>query len=246
MSEPQVLITRPQPQLDDLAARLRDVGLSSIAMPAFEFEAIGDPLAPDSDWSAAERRLLLFTSPRAVEHGMRVLPPAMLADARVASVGPATSRALAAHGLEPVQAGGPAFDSEALLERIGTDLTPGAAIILTAPGGRDALRRGLEALGWSVRVEGVYRRVPLDPPAAAVTALERAGRVVIVWSSGTALEHLMAALSGEARARLRAGPAIVVSERLATLARGQGIGHVVVADAPDNAALAACCRRLAP
>ena len=87
MSEPQVLITRPQPQLDDLAARLRAAGLSSIAMPAFEFEATGDSLAPDGGWSAAEHRLLVFTSPRAVEHGMRVLPPAMLEGARVASVG---------------------------------------------------------------------------------------------------------------------------------------------------------------
>ena len=55
-----------------------------------------------------------------------------------------TLEALAAHGIEPVQACGPTFDSEALLERIGADLAPGAAIILTAPGGRDALRRGLD------------------------------------------------------------------------------------------------------
>ena len=121
-------------------------------------------------WSAAEHRLLVFTSPRAVEHGMRVLPPAMLEGARVASVGPATSRALAAHGIEPVQACGPTFDSEALLERIGADLAPGAAIILTAPGGRDALRRGLETPGPVImdfqvtKEECVYPMVPAGAP----------------------------------------------------------------------------------
>jgi uroporphyrinogen-III synthase len=245
MADTRVLITRPRPQLDELATLLAESGLQPIAMPAFDFEATGESVAPDADWVAADTRMLVFTSPRAVAFGLNALAPGMLEDGHVASVGPATSRALAEHGLEPVQAAGPEFDSEALLRRIGREFTPGAAIILAAPGGRDAMRRGLEKLSWAVRVAPVYRRVLLTPAPAAEASIEQAGRVVSVWTSGTALEHFMASLSETSRERLRDGCAVVVSERLAKLARACGIADTMVADAPDNEALLACCRRAA-
>lgn len=234
------LVTRPHPQGVELAARLRP-WVAPIDMPAFRFAARGEGVAPDDAWRRARRRLLLFTSPRAVEFGLAALAPEMLDGATSASVGPATTRALEQAGLAPVQAPGPDFDSEALLRTLdhelasdGEDPGSGAAVIFAAPGGREALQRGLAARGWHVRFAPVYERRLIAPEPSAVAELERAGHVASFWTSGVAIAHLLDTLSDTAADRIRAGIAIVISERLAELAREHGLGDVVVAKGPAN------------
>jgi len=228
------LVSRPRPQLDELAGWLRSANVEPVPMPAFRFEAVGEPVRADADWRAAGSRLLLFTSPRAVEFGLPVIEEPMLRESRMASIGPATTRAVTEAGHDCLQAPGPDYVSEALLAHLDDVLEPGAAIIIAAPGGRDALRRGLAERGWKVRVAPVYRRLLQDPEADAGSRLERAERVVSFWTSGAALEHILDQLPDEALRRVRSGTAVVVSERLAALARKRGMGEVVVAKGPAN------------
>ncbi len=234
------LVTRPRPLLDELAGWLESTGMKPVAMPAFDFASTDEVIAADDDWRAAGSRLLLFTSPRAVHFGLPALAGPMLWGSRIASIGPATTRSLSDAGLACVQAPGPAFDSEALLEHLAHSLEPGAAVILTAPGGRGALQPGLEALGWRVRLVPVYRRVPLDPTSEAIAKLEKADRVLSVWTSGQALEHLYARVPEKVQRRLRHGTAIVVSDRLAEVARGLGLRDVRVAEGPSNGDILKC------
>lgn len=238
------LLTRPRPELDELAASFGREDLVVVAVPAFRFAPTGRRIEPDSDWRTARTRLVLFTSPRTVRFGLPVLERGLLDDAALAAVGPATAHALEAEGLACLRSPEPPYDSESLLAHLKGRFEPGAALILAAPGGRDALRRGLRAAGWKVRLEPVYERVPLEPDRKQVKALERARRVVSVWTSGNALDHLLDSLSDAAVARVRAGAAIVVSERLATLARARGFGDVHVAPGPGNADLVRCYRDL--
>lgn len=231
------LLSRPEPQLTELADWINAAHLTPVRMPAFTFAATDETVGPDASWREHTTRLLIFTSPRAVDFGLPAVQGPMLWGCRVASVGPATTRALADSGLDAIQAPGPDFDSEALLACIKASLEPGAAVILAAPGGREAIQRGLESMGWQVRMVPVYQRKLQDPEPSAMKALESAEGVVSVWTSGTALEHLMGCLSEPAQRRVRAGVSIVVSERLKTLAREQGCSDVRLAGGASNGEL---------
>ncbi len=233
------LVSRPRPQLDELAARLEAAGVSPVALPAFRFEAQADRVAADAAWRDRDTRLLIFTSPRAVTFGLPALDTDMLAEARIAAIGPATARALADAGLEPLQASGPRHDSETLLDHLDALLPPGAAVIFAAPGGREALEQGLRSRGWAVRLVPVYRRVAIAPDPAQVARLERADSVVSFWTSTTAMEHLLESLTPMARERVLDGTAIVVSERLAGVARSHGFREVHTAGGASNRSLLA-------
>ncbi len=231
------LLSRPEPQLTELAGGIRAAHLEPVCMPAFTFSSTHESVAPDSAWRDNRTRLLIFTSPRAVEFGLKALPGTMLQDCRLVSVGPATTRALANAGLQALQAPGPTFDSDALLACVKSQLQPGAAVILAAPGGREAIQEGLQAMGWQVRLVPVYRREPVDPDPLAITELERAEGVLSIWTSGTALEYLLSKLSAGAGRQVRAGTAIVVAERLVERAKALGFGDVRLAASASNSAL---------
>jgi len=233
------LLSRPEPQLTELAGGIRAVHLTPVCMPAFTFSATDESVVPDAAWRNHATRLLIFTSPRAVEFGLRALQDTMLQDCRVVSVGPATTRELAAAGLAALQAPGPTFDSDALLACVESQLQPGAAVILAAPGGREAIQDGLQEMGWQVRLVPVYRREPVDPDPLNIAVLEAAGGVLSIWTSGTAMDHLLSKLSARARDQVRAGTAIVVAERLVQRAGQLGFGDVRLATGASNSALLA-------
>ncbi len=65
------------------------------------------------------------------------------------------------------------FDSDSLLACVRAELQPGAALILAAPGGREAIQDGLEATGWQVRLVPVYRRELLTPDPALIDPARR-------------------------------------------------------------------------
>ena len=234
-----VLVTRPEPQASELAAMLRECGVTPIVAPAFTFEGTGRRFRPDPAWRAAPERLAVFTSPRAVAFGLAEGVADSLRDARVAAIGPATAKALGERGLAALE---PAdgYTSEALLAHPELSRRPGRAIVFAAPGGRQALKRGLEALGWAVRVLEVYRRVPLAPGPEVARRVLDAARLASVWTSGNAFDGLLGALGGPARDRVLGGLVVVVSERLGAIARDRGAGRVAVAAGPDNASLLAC------
>lgn len=244
MTPSHALLTRPRPQLDELERRVGALGLVAVGVPAFSFEAAGERIRPDAAWRDASRRLLLFTSPRAVDFGLGALAPGMVESATVAAIGPATRHALAERGIDALVAPGDTFHSEALLAHLEHAVQPGSAVILAAPGGREALERGLAGLGWDVRLAPVYHRVFLSPDPEAVARLHEADGLVSVWTSASALDHLLMNLPGTVCAKLREGVAIVVSSRLAKVAREHGISDVRQAAGPDNDALVDACAAL--
>lgn len=237
MPEARVLVTRPQPQCAELARLLEARRVSAIEMPALGFAAAAQPFAPGPRWLEARQRLAVFTSPRAVEYGLAVLPPELLRNTLIAAIGPATAGALAQHGLSALQAPDGGYVSENLLQAPQLRHQPGAALILAAPGGRDALLEGLQALGWLVQVAEVYQRVPLPPEKSAIEALRASPLVVSTWTSSTAMSTVLGGLPEDVTARLLTGPWVVISERLAAGARDHGATDVQLADGPDNQAL---------
>jgi uroporphyrinogen-III synthase len=70
--------------------------------------------------------------------------------------------------------------------------------------------------------------------------LGEARRVISIWTSGAAMQQLLETLPGDAWTKILAGVFIVISRRLARLARDLGASDVRLAEGPDNDSLARC------
>ncbi len=239
-----LLITRPAPESGQLAEWLAGTGLEIEIMPAYGFE----PALPGFDlaraWRSEARRLAIFSSTRAVEFGLRQLPAGFLDGVEVAAIGPATANALATAGHPASIVPEQGFTSEDLLRHPGLATAAGVALIFAAPGGRQTLRQALAKMGWSVRMAMVYRRVELEPAAAQAAVLERAVRLVSVWTSASAVEILQARLPEAAWRNVCQGVCVTTSERLRDRLIAAGAGTVRVTDGPGNEAIRNCILQL--
>jgi uroporphyrinogen-III synthase len=121
---------------------------------------------------------------------------------------------------------------------------PGEAVIFCAPGGREALARGLSDLGWNVIKAMVYERVPLQPEPGQLEALSAAGDLLSVWTSISALTLAREFLPEVAWAKILSAPALVISARIQHHLQQLGAGHVELAEGPGNAALLRSIQRL--
>jgi uroporphyrinogen-III synthase len=242
-----VFISRPRPEAEELAAMLAPLGLQTVVQPAFEYAALNaranDPAGFARLEAAATGDLVVFTSPRAVAHGLAQIPRALLLRLRAAAIGPASGAALAAAGIPVAVSAGAGYTSEALLTTLAAE-TPGRAFVVAAPGGREALVDGLSAAGWQVGILMVYRAAPAPLDQAALTGLEAASGVLSIWTSGNALHVLSRRLPPAAWLKLCQGEWLVISERLRRLARAWGPGRIHLAEGPGNHALLAAVRSL--
>jgi uroporphyrinogen-III synthase len=248
-----VFISRPQREAEELAAMLAPLGLETVVQPAFDYVTLDarqdDPEAFAEFESAGTGDLAVFTSPRAVAHGLAQLPREVLLRLQVAAIGPATASALAAAGIgvDVTSAGG--FTSEDLLGSL-DPLPPAAAglqrraFVLAAPGGRQALIEGLGKRGWRARSLLVYRSEPVTLDREALKLLDDATAVLAVWTSGNALNALAQRLPPATWFRLCQGEWLVISERLRRLARAYGPSRIHLAGGPGNGAIVTTIRGL--
>ena len=95
MTFSHVFITRPEREAEELAAMLTPLGLQTIVQPAFDYVALEartqDPETYAEFEAATATDLVVFTSPRAVTHGLAQLSREQLLQLRLAAIGPATA-----------------------------------------------------------------------------------------------------------------------------------------------------------
>jgi uroporphyrinogen III methyltransferase/synthase len=195
----RVLVTRPAGQGEDLAALVRGAGGESICIPVVRLDApaswqpLDDAIAAAStyDW-------IVFSSANGVRSFSMRLRAAgrdarWLATARIAAIGTATRRELAAVGLA-ADLTPDDFRAEGLVAAF-ADVSPGSRFLLVrADRGRDVLPRHLIDAGHHVVEVAAYANTPLGAiDAATLEALDAAG---IDWvtvtspSIATAAAHL--------------------------------------------------------
>lgn len=239
-----VVVTRPEHQAGRFIELARSRGAAVIALPAIAIDCLAleaparAALAPDAhDW-------VIYTSANAVEAAALALPAP--GRCRVAAVGRATARALAARGIHvdvvPVERA----DSEGLLALPAFAEVRGTRVlVLRGVGGRELLRDELTRRGAQVTIGELYRRRPAvaDPEAVAALgdAVESGRRVVVAVTSVEVLDGLLGLLPADLAARVRGAPLLQPGERVAAAARERGwAGELIVAPtAEDGAMLAA-------
>ena len=234
----RLLVTRPQPQADDWAARLMALGVDAAALPLLGIEGARDVQAVRRAWSGlGAQRLVMFVSPTAVLQffALRTGDDPWPAGVIAAGTGPGTAAALQRSGV-PLQcvvcpaADSPSFDSEALwrLLRERLDWRDASALIVRGEGGRDWLAQALSAHGATVSFVDAYRR--------SAPALDALARQLLAQAQAQPLRHAWLFSSSEAARQLprlapggrwRESLALATHARIETSVRSLGFGRVV-------------------
>ena len=193
-----VAVTRAREQASGLAARLRDLGAEVVETPVIRVVPL-DPPIPDVSPTAYD--LFCLTSPNGVRLFFDRLAAAgldarALHGARVAAIGPATARALRAHGIVADVRPGRAV-AESLVEALG-EQPARRALIARARVARDVLPEALRERGAEVDVLDLYETVA-EPLAAEQLAAIRAADYVTFTSAST-VTNLLGALGDDAAA----------------------------------------------
>ncbi len=190
----RVVVTRARAEAEALCERLAALGATAICAPAIRIEPVGD-LRPLDDAIAeiASFDWVVFTSMDAVAifcqrwtNAGRT--PADLRGVKVAAVGPATARALAAWGAQPDFVPDE-FVGDALAE--GLAILPGHRVLLPrAEVARHETVEILERRGAAVVVLPVYRTVAAEMDLTVIEDIRR-GVDAVLFTSGSTVKHFM-------------------------------------------------------
>ena len=253
MNFSHVFITRPRLESQELAASLTTLGLQCVVQPAFNYVPLPARDLQAETFGLMDRAegdaLVIFTSPRAVTHGIPQLPDGLLFRNRVAAIGPATAAALAAAGVRVGITPREGYTSEALLDTLSGEATAAPAasrqvFIIAAPGGRRRLYEGLETLGWQAYMVMVYKSEPAELDKPELEKLMGASGILAVWTSANAMNALSRRLPPALWFRICQGDWLVISDRLQRLARAYGPIRIHQSQGPGNRDLLAAIRAL--
>jgi len=238
-----VVITRPREHAEGLAGRIRAAGGNAILFPTIE---IAPPTSADALSGVIERLemfdLAIFISPTAVlrGHGLVSAKRAWPENLRVAAVGTGTAETLGEHGFGEVISPSGGADSEALaaLPEL-RDLRGRSVVVFRGQGGRDWLRRELEARGARVEYAECYRRARPAADASGLLARWQAGGVEAVSiTSAEGLANFFEMLGPTGGGYLRATAVFVPHPRIELAAHKLGVREIVVTGPGDDRTVA--------
>ncbi len=247
-----VVITRPRPAAEALAAALGEEGARAFVFPSLAIEAA--PLSQRSQDALArleECTLAIFISANAVEHGLAAARGTgrWPGGTKVAGVGEATAAALRNSGFDAVISPRERQDSEGLLAAPELRVVKGENIIVfRGEGGREHLREVLESRGARVDYVECYRRArPSADPAPLLHAWERGEVHAVNALSAETLENFVAMLGKEGEALIADSTLVVPHPAIAAHPDARRFANVLVASpGAEGLANALATMRVAP
>lgn len=233
LSGRRILLTRPEGQVEPLAARLREHGAKISHFPSIRITLT----PPDSAAQAMVKpaTYVIFASTNAVR-GLIAGPDTLVNVVRhaagVAAIGPATEKALLQAGLKPNVVAPPPYNSEALLSTpMLQDLEHHHVVLVRGQSGREMLAETLERRGAKVHYLEVYRR---EPPTdmLSLEELPDGPPEAICITSVEIAENLLRCVVPEEKTSLQQGIFIVGNTRIADACHK--LGYTAPAGVADN------------
>ena len=242
MNGAKILVTRPALQTTGLIQLIESHNAEPVVFPTIEIL----PLARSHKITTYLSNLshyqwLIFISTNAVNFALQANNGKIsdFKQAKIASVGKATAKALENAGLKVDLVPSIGFNSEALLESPELqNIQEQTFLIIRGEGGREILADTLRQRGAKVDYLEVYKRVmPKIDNSNIIALLKQQQLAAITITSGEALHNLFAILGSTVHAELLQTPLIVISERLKHLANDLGFQQVLVSASPADTAI---------
>lgn len=235
----RILITRARHQAASLAAALERQGAEVVAIPAIE-------IVPPASYGPLDAALedrqkyqwLILTSVNGVDVLAQrfrelALTSQALGHVRIAAIGPATARALAAHGLS-VEVVPPEYVAESLVESLRDQVAGCNVLLVRAKVARDVVPIELRKAGAVVDVVDAYQTaVPAGSCDALRDALLASARVpdVVSFTSSSTVTNFFRLMH---QAGVSSWPATMTAASIGPITsrtlREHGIGPVVEAE----------------
>lgn len=232
LSQLCVLITKPLPKGNELAAKVVAEGGKAIVFPTFRIEDCIDKVALERAVKKLKViDLAIFVSPNAVEKTLplwRIYWPTIPAHLSIAAVGKGTQEALSAYGIASICPEA-LCGSEALLSLPALQgMRNKTVMIFQGETGRGLLQASLLEGGAKVITVVAYRRVLETPISAArVQEWRRAGVNCVVYTSEEGMLNLFKLAPVKHHLWLKGTLSLVVSERLVETAQRIKIQTIV-------------------
>ncbi len=196
-----VAVTRARAQASGLARRLEALGARVIQAPVIRVQGLSDPAHPPA-LDPSPYDLICVTSANGVAGLFERLddgahPPGdarALAASRIAAIGPATTRALAEHGIVADVVPERAV-AESLVEAL-AEVPVTRALVARAREARDVLPDALRARGAEVDVLALYETLAEPLPARTLQAVREAD--YITFTSSSTVRFFLQAAGGNA------------------------------------------------
>lgn len=199
----RILITRPGDRTGTLSEKLRDLGADVVEFPCIRTEALSPCPAMESALERLpEYEWLGFTSAAGVDAFWNCLrgmgkDARALGNVKLAAIGPATGRALEAHGLI-ADLVPEVYDAPHMGEAL-AKAAAGRVLLLRAEEGSSALTDALAAAGAAFDDIAVYRTIYDNPHSAELRKeLEAGGFDYVTFTSASTVKGFVSAVGGDA------------------------------------------------
>lgn len=196
----RVVVTRTREQASQLSAGLRELGAEVLEIPTIALQPPSDPQPLASACENIESYdWLVFTSPNGVKAFFAALEAAgkdcrALHRAKIATIGPATGKAVAKRGLKP-DVVARTFVAEGLLESLaGYDLSGATVLLPRAAQAREVLPETLASRGARVEVVTAYETIAPTGSAKALKEAMASGFDAVTFTSSSTVTNFLALL----------------------------------------------------
>ncbi len=229
----RVLVTRPEPQAEHLAAMIKAAGGHPVIIPTIAIVPVARDLWALDNLVDAD--MLIFVSRNAVTHFIAAQPEGVMESVLLGSVGRGTTETLQQYGLpvhyQPREGSG----SEALLALPELAEMKGKKIVIVrGKGGREYLADTLRQRGAQVHYLEVYERIL---PSLNDLQIEQAKAVdCLICTSVESVRNLCILLHSHLESMMNK-PLLVCSDRIRKQAQELGFATLSVSDEASDEAL---------
>ena len=243
-----IVLTRPSGQNAPLAHRLEAEGAKVLEFPVTLIAPLADPsplieLGPRLE----EFDLAFFVSPNAVAQTFAILPPDKWPTGlALATVGPASAKALQIRGFKEVIVPKARFDTEGILELPDFQaerLSGRRVLILRGNGGRELLPETLKARGAKVECLTCYQRLCAKPDPAELSNSTPDG---FVFSNSEAIGHFLEIMGPIGKKMLASSTLFAPHARILQTACDWGARHTMLTAAGDEGIVSGILETLGP